>query len=226
MELRNGTTVDDPRLGLLAQADPRNHDYKVAKADRGAVTWAVDNVLDQGNDGACVGYAFTHLLRAQGWHHPAIDEAFAWSIYTAAQKVDPWPGGEYAGAKPQMAGTSLLAGAKVLHRAGYFGEYRWASTVSKVRDGLMAGPGVLGCMWRASMDDAADGIVTVKGRRVGGHALLINGVDDDLFMLTNSWGGSWGDDGTAIITADDLAKLLRDDVGEVVFPSRHEHLTA
>lgn len=223
--MRDQTETNDARLGLLAQNDPRNNDYKTLKAETGDVWWETDTVLDQGFNGACVGYAFTHTLRAQGWRHPAINKDFAWSVYTNAQKIDPWAGGEYAGARPTMAGTSLLAGAKVLHGRGFFPEYRWASTVKQAREGLVNGPGVLGCMWRDSMDRLDDDkTITVRGRRNGGHALMLAGVMGDLFVLTNSWGTEWGEDGHAFIHAKDLEKLLSDRVGKIVFPAAHESL--
>lgn len=223
--MRDQSEVADARLGLLAQSDPRNDGFKVEKLSPADAYHEPDIILDQGEDGSCVGFAFTHALRAQGWRHPSIDDEFAWGVYTSAQKIDPWMGGEYAGANPHMAGTSLLAGAKVLHHAGYFPEYRWASTVSQVRHGLVNGPGVLGCMWRNSMDNLDDNeTIEVKGKRQGGHALLIAGVIGDLFILVNSWGSDWGNNGHAYIHADDLAKLLRDKVGQVVFPSAHESL--
>ena len=217
--MRDQTEVTDSRLGLLQEADPRNDDYKIKRADKSNIEWPVDVVLNQGVNGACVGFAMTHVMRAQGWQYDALNNDFAWALYTDAQKIDPWAGGEYAGARPEMSGTSLLAGAKVLHRAGYLDEYRWAATVSQVRSGLMAGPGVLGCMWRKSMDEVDDdNVVQVRGRRDGGHALAVTGVEGDMFVLVNSWGGTWGDEGRALISEDDLRRLLKDKVGKVVFP--------
>lgn len=229
IELRDGTEVEDSRLGLLSQSDSRSDAFKVdTSIESDDRVYETGDVLDQGTNGACVGYAFAHLLKAQGWTNPAIDGGWAWNVYTAAQKIDPWPGGEYPRARPQMIGTSLLAGAKVLHRAGYIPEYRWANTVHQVRAGLTKGPGVLGCMWRASMDEVNPNThqAHVKGRKVGGHALIVSGVIGDMFIVTNSWGTEWGGQGMAFISADDMTKLLKDRVGKVVFPGRHASVAA
>lgn len=148
-----------------------------------------------------------------------MNETFAWNLYTSAQKIDPWHGGEYDDADPVMAGTSLLAASKVLHRHGYITRYEWANTPTQVKSGLTSGPGVLGCEWRTVMDLVdSSGVVEVSGERVGGHAVAITGFDGDNFTITNSWGDGWGNRGHAVISSANLKKLLRDKVGKVVFP--------
>ncbi len=222
IEMRDGSTVDDARFGLLAAADPRDHEIETD--DVGEVIWEVDQAFNQGLDGPCVGFAFTHALRAQGWQFDGIDDGFANSIYLEAQRIDPWPGGQYPGARPVMAGTSLRAGAKVLHRAGWIPDYRFARSTSQVIAGLQEGPGVLGLRWRRSMNDVGDdSILEVSGRAAGGHAICVAGYVDEKFLLVNSWGDSWGDDGHAWITEADMAKVIKrsERVGEVVFPGRH-----
>jgi hypothetical protein len=83
--------------------------------------------LDQGREGACVGFAFTHELAARPVVHRDVDHAFARVLYLRAQEADEWPGAE-----PTYSGTSVTAGAKVLKAAGRCVEYRWCDGLDDV----------------------------------------------------------------------------------------------
>jgi len=230
---RGGHSATDPRLGRVPEWDARNNDYPVGPLLLGAAgeveskQWLVPTLGNQRREGACVGFAFSHELVAHpaawdftppGWRWPWIDgptwglERFATSLYHQAQRIDPWPGGEYPGASPAMAGTSLLAGVKVLHRLGYLREYRWATTVDDVtRTVSTLGPVVLGCAWYDSMyEPDRQAWIKPVGRPVGGHALLISGVfpDSEHVVVTNSWGRRWGLNGNARLAFTDLETLL------------------
>jgi hypothetical protein len=63
--------------------------------------------LDQGKEGACVGFAWSHELAAYPVRVEVDDEFARSKIYAEAQKIDEWPGEAYHG-------TSVLAGAKVV----------------------------------------------------------------------------------------------------------------
>jgi hypothetical protein len=219
--LRDGSTVADPRLDRLVQFDDRSRAFPLrelitpaqAKKPR-SYTWAVWCRLDQGNEGACVGFAITHEAAARPHEVPFIDANVALSVYGRAQQIDEWPGEAYSG-------TSVLAGIKAGQERGWYGEYRWGFGL----DDLMLavgykGPAVLGIPWYEGMFDTdADGFVRVNGNVAGGHAILCNGVDvkKKKFRLTNSWGPSWGWGGQAWISFDDLDRLLHE-AGESCIP--------
>lgn len=209
--------------------DPRNRDYPIratltdapagydpATIGRQSVNWSAGPMLDQGDDGACVGYAFTGALMAEPidlWPatNPADATALAERLYTTAKILDPWPGDGYNG-------TSVTAGAKATKAAGHISAYRWCFGIDDVIDALcQAGPVVLGLFWRESMKTAHDGILTVAGPVIGGHATVATayaaGTDtaEPAVRITNSWGIGWGTGGHAWLNVSDLAGLLEDD---------------
>ena len=204
-------------LGRVPQFDERSRAFPVRalvgpKPPR-SYTWSCGSVLDQGQQGSCVGHAWAHELIARPVVVPGIDHATAVQLYYAAQGLDDEPGGEYPGASPHYEGTSVLAGAKATQNAGYITEYRWAFGLDDLILALgHAGPAVIGLDWYNDMfDPDADGLLHVTGGIAGGHAILANGVSvrKRLVRLHNSWSSSWGVNGEAYIGFDDLAGLLK-----------------
>lgn len=225
-KLRDGSTVQDIRLARIQQFDKRSRKYPIratidAKKPR-SFTWRCDKYLDQGREGACVGFSLTHELIARPAPVSGVAAKFAREqVYWEAQKVDPWPGGSYPGASPRYEGTSVLAGVQTLKNMGYIKEYRWAFGL---KDLVMAvgykGPAVIGVPWYEGMFDVRScGHVHADGQVAGGHAILVKGVSvrNRTFTLHNSWGKAWGRGGTGLISWDEMDKLLHEG-GEAVVP--------
>ena len=250
IQLASGQVVHDPRLDRSYQLDWRSLDYAVgAELLDGAVpihrprsyTWSIDEWLDQGYEGACVGFSFSHELAARPQEIHNIDDEFARQVYFAAQQIDPWSGGAYPGATEFYEGTSVLAGAQVLQKRGFYESYYWALSAIETAQGLgYFGPGVLGCNWYTGMFNTdPDGFIWPTGRVEGGHAILIQAVkivyktpfgwwkrtwtdvdyDRSYVVLHNSWGQSWGRDGKAKLALSQLARLISEN-GDVCFPKR------
>ena len=215
--LRDGSVVEDPRLGRLLQPDERNFAYPVRSLIKRNVprsyTWRGDTVLDQGYEGSCVGHAFAHRLIHRPVVRKGISHEDAVQFYRAAQKIDPWPGEDYEG-------TSILAGARIIVKVGYAETYFWAHTLEDLILGVgYCGPAVMGTWWWSEMSKpAVNGALTVGGRRQGGHAYLLHGVNVRLkvFLGTNSWGKGWGVGGYFLLTFADAERLLLDQ-GEACF---------
>jgi hypothetical protein len=138
--LRNGYESTDPRLTRIPWFDAKSWEYKVRDlftpdAPLKTKVWKCTKYLDQGNEGACTGFAAAHELIAQpSVVRKGIDAEFAKEqIYWEAQKIDRWDGGAYPGAKPFMEGSSVLAAMKILKRLGYIEEYRWAFGVEDLK---------------------------------------------------------------------------------------------
>jgi len=192
--------------------------------------WQEGIVLDQGSEGACVGFAWTGELLAEP-EAPKAQPSFnyanslATSFYNEAKTIDHWPGENYEG-------TSVLAGAKVMQKAGFIGEYRWCFGIDDVRDAVISeGPVVVGVPWFDGMyDTLPSGLVKLSGKSTGGHAILITGYHpklmignriEEVFRWRNSWGADYGINGSGWIRYKDLEKLLSEN-GEACVPMQRE----
>lgn len=209
--------MTDRTLDRIPQFDIRSRGYSIRPLlttnQPRSYTWGINVTLDQGTEGACVGFAWAHEHAAHPVIRPASAE-LALSIYHAAQKIDPWPGENYSG-------TSVLAGAQVMQHNGALREYRWAfNTLDALTAISRHGPAVLGIGWREGMwDTDSNGYIHATGRIVGGHAILARGVNvkNKTVTLRNSWGPGWGRNGDALLSWDDFDALLQDD-GECCIP--------
>lgn len=224
--LRNGAVVQDPRLDRIPQWDPRNLQYPVREVVQVAPirkrSWKVAQMLDQGPDGACVGFGWAHELIATPDVNIITEKYAKEQIYWEAQKIDEYPGGEYPGAKPAgQQGSSVLAGAKVVQKAGFMKEYRWATNLSDILHTLsQLGPVVMGTDWYENMMDIdAGGLIHATGRIVGGHCYALVGVDPvaQTVKIQQSWGKSWGVGGQCYLSWSDLQMLLNSQ-GEACVP--------
>lgn len=203
-----------PRLDWRSEHDPRSRDFRatagVTRAPLQDVVWAPGpDVLDQGAEGACVGFALAGLLAAEPIRQADVDADLARSVYREAQTVDEVPGEDYVG-------TSVLAGLKVGQGRGWWSGYRWAFGTADVAQAVIRqGPVVVGVPWFDGMY-ATDpgGQVVVRGEQVGGHALVVVGFLLDhqgrgpTFVWLNSWGPEYGEDGVGYVSAADLGRLL------------------
>lgn len=187
--------------------DERNRDYPIRPALRPSIAhaasvWPLGPVLNQGKDGACVGYAFA---AATG----QADQAER--VYSIAKTLDAVPGEAYHG-------TSVLAGARAAKALNLIESYRWAFGIEDVVDTLRTtGPVVLGLYWRESMRRVSPGEpLRVAGADIGGHCTVAFAYDPACAVLDgqpgvcirNSWGTGWGTNGEAWITTANLAALL------------------
>lgn len=232
MILKNGQRTTTPLLDRIPFFDERSRAYPVRTVGQRATrsyTWALgQDVLDQGNQGSCVGHAFSHELEARPSVVADVDPR---GIYFEAQKIDEWEGGAYDGASPFYEGTSILAGAKTVKAMGHYREYRWAFSVDDLAYAVgHEGPGVLGVTWTTDMfRPDENGYIWPTGLFAGGHAILANGVNLKRreFLLPNSWGPEWSTiqwgaqtlHGYCKVTFEAMAAMLEDN-GEACVPIR------
>lgn len=230
--------TEERTFDWVSRHDERSRDYPVraaigARPVRRDKTWRTGPILDQGREGACVGYGWTaealstpvavdlNRVRASV---PRTPQEFAPYVYRTAQTIDEWEGADYSG-------TSVLAGAKTLKLLGLIKEYRWAFSIEDVTDAVLSvGPVVLGIEWYEGMYEAPGGVVRPFGAIVGGHCLTVVGYrvaspflnGEDGFLLQNSWGTAWGGNGLALIGKSDLNALLAS-TGEACVPTRRSY---
>jgi hypothetical protein len=147
IRLRGDWSTTDRRLDAVPQFDPRSRGYPIAEklTDRQRALrsfgWDCDVWLNQGKEGASVGFAWAHELAADPGEVKGVTKKLARDIYKHARRVDDWPGERYSG-------TSVLAGAKVVKFRGYMREYRWGfGVIDALRAIAYFGPVVVGIPW-------------------------------------------------------------------------------
>jgi hypothetical protein len=220
-QLKGGHTTRDRRLDRLPSFDERSKRFPIRaligdpplKPKR----WTCLPRLDQGREGACCGFGWSHELAADPVRVKVTDTT-ALAVYHRAQQLDEWPGEAYEG-------TSVLAGAKAVQEQGHLLEYRWAFSLDDVLATLSVhGPVVIGVDWHeGSMQTDARGYITPTGPVMGGHCTLLRGLIRErgqwVCVGRNSWSERWGVKGDFKLAASDLEFLLANS-GEAVVPVR------
>lgn len=214
--------MTDRKFDWIRSTDARNDTYLSRFAlpqlvPRRSKDWAGPYFrLDQGSDGACVGFGWTtEAMSTPIRFRPSpysLNEAnrFAFDRYHEAQQLD-----EYASTPPEQ-GSSVNGGAKAMRAKGYITGWRWHRSVDDIIDALITdGPQVMGSSWLAGMFDPDEhGIIHATGQSAGGHCYCLTGYRTRYYgvecvRLRNSWGG-WGLNGDAFLPVDDLRALWSD----------------
>lgn len=216
-----------------------NLPYRVATPEPNLIQrsrfWVPGVVLDQGAEGACVGFGCTAEAMASPVRWGPVDpdihgpwatinpaQRAAGEVYRRAKEIDEWEGVDYDG-------TSVRAGMLVGRERGWWEGFRWALNMVELRTALELGPVVVGVEWRSSMYEAPGGVLTATGHVVGGHCILVTGytplrrfagslANGPAYRLRNSWSASWGANGSAYIRADELDRILFGSGGEAAVP--------
>ena len=213
-----------PQLDLQFFKDPRSRQYAtrslVGRTAHFKRVWTTrKEPLDQGREGACVGFACAGELAARPVAYNVTNET-ALKVYRAAQAVDRSEGRNYD------SGATVLAGMKACQRAKYFSKYGWCFGIDDTINWIIRrGPVVLGINWYESMyETTSNGLITLDGDIAGGHAILANGywpnhpLFGDILVLTNRWGLDWGLRGRGYLPVETAQRLLSED-GEVAAPT-------
>lgn len=214
-------------MGLRESVDMRDSLYPM-RTHLSTVTalpeykfWQRGEILDQGREGACVGFGWTAWFNCKptGYYRQRGDE-YARNVYRDAQLIDEWHD------TPPEEGTSVRAGARAMLARETLTEYLWAYSVDDVRAWLLStGPVVIGAKWTEGMFDTnANGYIKPTGYVSGGHCVMLYGAakTGDIFGQ-NSWGPDWGREGTFRISRDDLDALISMG-GFVACTARHTSL--
>ncbi|MGZ4617197.1 MAG: C1 family peptidase [Frankiaceae bacterium] len=204
------------RLGRNVHHDPRSLRYLVQPP--GVVQTKIwvrkIPILDQGNIRSCTGNATVGALGTGPLYDAltpvqrnALNEDEAVRIYSLATQLDPFQG-TYP---PTDSGSDGLDAAKAAQKLGYLSGYQHITSIAAAQTAIVSGPFIVGTNWYSSMDNPdADGVVTVGGTVRGGHEYCCFGFDAeaDLWHFANSWGTSWGKDGTFAYSTASFQKLL------------------
>lgn len=175
--------------------------------------WYVNPMrLDQGEEGACVGFGHTQGYNAAPKQHKCTNDV-GFMVYRNATLHDEWPNEDYT----NSSGTSVRAGAAEMVRQGFIEGYAFTYDVEEVAMWLLnKHPVVIGVDWYEGMDNPTKSnnfFIEPTGRKRGGHCALLDGVrwnenERDYFRGLNSWGSDWGHDGRFRLTVASFEKLL------------------
>lgn len=214
--------MPDRTFDWRPSTDPRNEQHLsrpllATNIPRRAKAWQGPYIrIDQGPDGACVGFGWTNeamstpvRFRPKPYTFTGAN-AFAVDRYHEAQRLDEWAGEAYEG-------SSVNGGAKAMRAAGYITGWKWHRSVDDVIDALITdGPQVVGSDFRQGMfyPDAGTGIIHATGSVAGGHCYCLTAYypswhGREVVRLRNSW-GRWGANGDAYLPVEDLRSLWSD----------------
>lgn len=176
--------------------------------------------LNQGNEGGCVGYSGATVLSnvdSSGENaHPEVSQGNAEWVYSGAKDFDEYPGRDYEG-------SSVLGSMQFLMAQGVLKSYHWMTTVDEIVTALATVGAVnFGINWYESMFNVdSNGLIKVSGSLAGGHAICASAYRNkgELIRLDNTWGQSWGRNGSAWISGEDVERLLSEQ-GECSTPQK------
>lgn len=196
-------------LDASLEADPRDYRLLIAAPQPGELQskkWECPVRLDQGSEGACVGFGGGHHIACHPWPQ-SVTERIARFFYEGAQDHDEWAGSNYEG----TSGNGLM---KFLHQAGIIGTYYRVRTRDEL-DRLLSekSPVSGGFPWKEGMfDPDRGGFVHYTGPVKGGHYVCINGVDFEhkYYWIVQSWGRRHGLDGEVKVSFADMEAMIRD----------------
>jgi len=219
--------TDDLRLGRSIVHDPRSKAYPFMA--RGMPTVSVRHArqipyFNQGSVGSCTGCSAIGALGSAPFKATVGTAVTDWtltqavSVYSAATKIDPFPG-EYP---PTDTGSSGLAVAKVLQARGLISGYQHAFSFDAAMNALAKGPIITGINWYTSFynpnPDGGIGIAT--GATVaGGHEVVLDEIDLEKQWVggQNSWGTSWGAGGRFYMSFATYERLLVENGDATIF---------
>jgi hypothetical protein len=202
--------------------DPAQSDADLAPHLRNYTLTKPVHILDQGQEGSCTGHGAAHALMCIAVLFPWITHEIAVKFYEGAKRRDEWAGEDYDG-------SSVTGVMKYLVDARIILRYKWAFSVIQIAYivGVMEHAVVAGTDWYTGMfEPDINGFLHATGKVEGGHCYAIGGVHvvrvdtskpltlanldwvRSYFLIPNSWGPDWGENGYAKISFIDMAKLL------------------
>lgn len=195
------------------------------------------NIRHQGGSNACTGFALAavidRLILEAGYDDPV--NVSARMLYDMARRYDEFAGEDDLGSScrgaikgwynmgvcredlypfdPQQNKGYNLEAAKDARNNTIGAYYRLGRRISDYHAALTE-VGAIYCSatvhkgW--NKPDPDSGVIQLKDEVDGAHAFAVVGYDDKGFWIQNSWGDSWGKDGTALWTYEDWLHNIQD----------------
>ena len=194
------------------------------------------HLLDQGNDGACAGFALAATINLLVRSNPTADPATRarrvspYMLYLNARRHDEWPGDKYEG-------SSLRGALRGFYNCGACREDLWPTpspkefSLAAAKDARLTSLGAYyrlrphlpdyhaaltetGVIYASAgvhkgWDDPPRGVIP-PGSGSALHAFAVIGYDDKGFVIQNSWGDDWGNGGLGHWSYEDWSANIED----------------
>lgn len=212
-------------LGRVVQHDPRSRQFPFKAAAPQPLVSTRHNreipVLDQGQLGACTGYASVGALGSDPFFSTVkgqtLDKDFAVKVYSLATTLDN-VSGSYP---PTDTGSSGIGAAKALQKLGLISGYTHTFSFNDLCQALLGFPVIIGVNWYENFfyPDTAGNLSIGNSKPAGGHEIVCDELDVENQRLgfTNSWGTSWGLNGRFFVDFTLMQRLLSEDGDATVF---------
>lgn len=158
-------------------------------------------VRDQGRESTCVCQTLTGMLDVQRNSETGImNKCNEFSIYELYNQRSNKPG----------EGMMIKEGLSILKHKGLNGEkidnYAMCTSVAVAKQALVSnGPLAIGMM---VYNNGTDRYWEKRGARMGGHCTMLVGFDENGFIMRNSWGTSYGNQGYIKLPFKDFEKYV------------------
>lgn len=207
--------IPGKRLGRHIEHDDRSFAYGVSHLVTRvkSVTWERHcPPFNQGDLGKCTveagaGACMTGPLYKEGRSFSDEDTT---NLYSVATHLDRIPGFY----PPDDTGSSGLAAARALQKAGLITSYAHAFGVEQALRALSVGPVIIGISWYSGFDSPSEtsGNLIISGGVRGGHEVVLDMLDIENGYVggTNSWGEDWGNLGKFVMTIRTFKRLLKE----------------
>jgi len=191
-------------------------------------------IRNQGSEGACTGFSLAAVINFLNQNRQVDVQVSPRMLYEMARKNDEWPGEDYDGSSLRGAIKGwknmgvcreeqwpyLLRGgiphltieaAKDARNHTIGAYYRIMPEIAHFHSALNE-TGVIAASARVheGWRDPATGTIQQSRTMIGGHAFAIVGYTPAGFIVQNSWGRSWGREGTAIWLYEDWIEHVMD----------------
>ncbi len=193
------------------------------------------HILDQGNEGACTGFALAAAINHMRAASTQEQRVSARMLYEMARRHDEWAGENYEGSSlrgaihgwknmgvcreslwphpvPRAQPRDLTIERAKDARSNTLGAYyRLRPEISHYHAAINeAGVIVVSAQAHSGWDNPRRGRIRMSRRITGGHAFAVVGYDASGFWVQNSWGPGWGDGGTALWRYEDWIRNVMD----------------
>lgn len=191
-----------------------------------------EDILDQGFEGACTGFALAavinHLSRRAERESGGVSSRM---LYEMAKRNDEWPGEDYDGSSlrgvirgwknngvcsekmwryRKQVGRLTIARAKDARSNAVGAYYRIRPVISDVHAALNE-VGIIAVSAQVHRGwDEPKRVIRFYKKNDGGHAFAIVGYNERGFWVQNSWGVEWAQNGLALWTYEDWVRNVMD----------------